>query len=125
MTVTLDEQPLHLDALDESFVYVKSEWDAWVSSAYTRKMKVFGIIEAWALTCHEYNVPWASSAAKHMEDLAVDATVALVIDVQGTFSGSDKLHQIVSTNVKIVNLTVAYDKTDVNYRRFTVTVQAV
>ena len=125
MTVTLDGQNLHLDAFNESFAYGKSEWDAWVSGAYVRKVKVFGIAKAWDLTCHEYNVPWASSVAKHMEDLAVDATVALVIDVQGAFSGSDKLHQIASTNVKIVNLTVAYDKTGVNYRRFTVTVQAV
>lgn len=125
MTVTLDAQALHLDALDEGFAYVKTEWDAWVSSAYARKMKVYGIIKAWTLTCHEYNVPWASSAAKHMEDLGLDSTVALVIDVQGGFGGSDKLHQITSTNVKITGLAVSYAETDALYRRFTVTVQAV
>ena len=125
MTVTLNTEELHLDALDESFSYVSVEWDAWENQAYVRKTKVYGIIKRWTLTCHEYNVPWASSVAKHMQDTVLNAILPFVIDIQGAFSGDNKLHQIVSVNVKITGLTVIYDKTDSLSRRFTITVQAV
>ena len=126
MAVTLGTATLKLHDLRESAETVKAEWDTWEGEAYVRKVKVYGVIKQWTLSCHEYATSWANSAAKYLEEQeALGSTLALVIDIQGTFSGADRLHSVPSTNVKVLDVTVNYEKTDSNYREFTVTVQAV
>ena len=125
MTSTLDSKTLYLDDIAEDFEAVETQWDDWEDEAYTREIKVYGVIKRWKLFCHEKGVKWADSAANHFETKQTDGDiVALVIDM-GSVDGG-KLHSVSSTDVVILNVNVTYStqKSGADYREFVVTVQA-
>ena len=125
MAVTLDTKTLYVISFAEQFTPVVAQWDDWVDGEYTRKMKHYGLIKVWTMRCYEKNVTWANSAANHLEDKADSGeTIAFVADI-GTI-GAGKLHNVTSTNVKVLNVKVIYETviSGADYREFTVTIQA-
>ena len=126
MAVTLDAQTLNVISFTEMFTPVVAQWDAWEDEAYVRKMKPYGLIKAWKMRCYEKEVTWANSIANHLEDKADSGdTIAFVADI-GTI-GAGKLHNVTSTNVKVLAVTVIYETviSGADYREFSVTIQAV
>jgi hypothetical protein len=116
MTVTLNSITLNCKRLDENCTVVASQWDAWVSGAYKRKVKAYGIYRVWTLDCVENGVAWASSAAKSFQDTASAGTSV-------TFSVDDQV-RVISTSVYILGVTIhVADVAGQNIRYFTLTLQ--
>jgi hypothetical protein len=116
MTVTLDGKTLDCKSFGEGAEVVASQWDAWVSSAFKRKVQVRGVVRAWTLDCVENGVAWASSQAKSFEDTAAaGTTVAFVV--------TDEV-RVISTTVYILAVAIqAADLAGKNIRYFTLTLQ--
>ena len=126
MATTIDGYALHVDSLSEGYEIRKTEWDAWESGAYKRKLEPYGHFKRWSVSCWEKNVAWANSVAKYLEEkAAAGTTVTLVIDITGMFTGADRLHSVASTTCKIIGIGVTYAKADGDYREFVVELQAV
>ena len=126
MAVTLDAQTLYVISFSESFTPVVAQWDAWEDEAYVWKMKHYGLIKVWKMRCYEKAVTWANSVANHLEDKADSGdTIAFVADI-GEIGGG-KLHNVTSTNVKVLSVQVTYETviSGADYREFSVTIQAV
>ena len=126
MAVTLDAQTLHVLSFTEQFTPVVAQWDAWEDEAYTRKMKHYGLIKVWTMRCYEQAVTWANSVANHLEGISDSGdTIAFVADI-GSIAGG-KLHNVTSTNVKVLQVRVVYETviSGADYREFSVTIQAV
>jgi len=116
MTVTLDSKTLDCKSMSEDFQTFRSEWDAWESQTYKRKVKVKGIIKRWTLDCVENGVAWASSQAKSFEDTAAAGTSV-------TFAVTDEVRVInISVYILAVQIYVA-DLAGKNIRHFSLTLQ--
>lgn len=116
MAVTLDGKTLDCKSLGEGFEVVASQWDAWISGAFKRKVKVRGIVRNWALDCVENGVAWASSQAKSFEDTAAAGTTV-------AFAVTDEV-RVINTTVYILAVAIqAADLAGKNIRYFTVTLQ--
>ena len=55
--------------------------------------------------------------------MASGHNVLFVVDVQGGFSGADKLHTVSSTSVAVLEVIVGYPKGFTDYREFTLVLQ--
>lgn len=116
MTVILDGKTVVCKQLNEDCKAVAIQWDAWLSSAYKRKIKTYGLIRVWTLKCVESGVLWASSQVKSFEDSELAGSVlALSVD--------DEVRAI-STNVYVLGVSIdAVDLGGKNLRYFTLTLQ--
>jgi hypothetical protein len=116
MTVTLDGKTLDCKHLAEDCAVINTQWDAWVSSAYKRKVKVLGICRKWTLDVVENNVAWASSSCKSFQDSGLAGTVL-------TFNVDDQV-RVISTSVYILDVRIdVADLAGKNIRIFTLTLQ--
>jgi len=125
MAVTIDTKTLHVTSLEEHFSLAKVETDDWAAvDGYKRKLLPFGAVNAWTLTCFEDKVQWTDSVARYLEAKMISGTtVTLIIDVQGSFSGAEKLHMVTSTTVAVLEVIVSYPKGFTDYREFTLVLQ--
>jgi hypothetical protein len=116
MTVTLDGKTLDCKGLSESCQAISTQWDAWVSAAYKRKVKVFGICRKWTVSVVENGVAWASGSCKSFEDTAAAGTTV-------TFAVTDEV-RVISTSVYVLDVTIdIVDLAGKNVRYFTLTLQ--
>jgi hypothetical protein len=65
MTVTLDGKTLTVLSWAESLGIVAPQWNAWVDSAYKRKVLVVGNVLQLTLNCIEQNVSWVNSLVNY------------------------------------------------------------
>jgi hypothetical protein len=118
MTVTLDGKTLDCKQLSEDCAVISTQWDAWINSAYKRKLKVLGTVRTWTLHCMENGVAWTSSSAKSLENSAANGTTL-------TFSVTDEV-RIIGTSVYVLGVSIdAVDLAGKNIRYFTITLQEV
>jgi hypothetical protein len=105
----------------ESQQFVGTEWDRWVSSAYQRAHKSFGLLLTAVVTCFEnaQTVTWANSVANYLNGLAKSGA-------QSAFSislGSSGAVHSLSANVYIQQVIVWYDEA-MTIRYFQVSIRA-
>jgi hypothetical protein len=118
MTVTLDGKTLDCKQLSEDCAVINTQWDAWVSSAYKRKVKIFGLCRKWTLHIVENGVAWASSCCKSFQDTAAAGTTV-------TFAVTDEV-RVINTSVYVLGVSIdAIDVAGKNIRYFTMTLQEV
>ena len=116
MTVTLDGKTLDCKRLVEDCVVACTQWDAWVSAAYKRKTKVFGVYRKWVLEVVENGVNWTSSNCKSFQDSGAAGTAL-------TFAVTDQV-RVVSTSVYVLDVSIdARDLAGQNIRYYTLTLQ--
>jgi hypothetical protein len=116
VTVTLDGKALDCKRLTEDCAVMHTQWDAWVSAAYKRKIKVFGLCRKWTLDIIENNVAWASSSCKSFEDSGLAGTAL-------TFSVDDQV-RVISASVYVLDVRIdVSDLAGKNIRSFTLTLQ--
>jgi hypothetical protein len=116
MTVTLDSKTLDCKQLSENCQIIVTQWDAWISAVFKRKVKVLGVVRVWTLSCVENNVAWGSSQAKSFEDSGKAGT-------ELAFAVTDEV-RVISTNVYVLGVIIdAMDLAGKNIRRFTLTLQ--
>jgi hypothetical protein len=116
MTVILGGRTLICKRLAEACPVVATQWDAWVSAAFKRKVKPYGVVRVWTLDCVENGVAWASSQAKSFEDSEAAGS-------QLAFSVDDQV-RVISTNVYVMGVNIdAVDLAGKNIRYFTLTLQ--
>lgn len=77
MGVTLDGKTLTVIGWSEHTIDAASEWDAWVSGQFKRKLKVYGIIRTYVIDCVEKDVVWASSLANYFEGVQSAGTAVV------------------------------------------------
>lgn len=106
--------------INDREVPVESRWSAWEGGIYKSKSKTWGKILGWVLTLWEKGVAWADSAANSFE-----ATVDAGSTVDFVLVGD--IHEVTTTTVKILNVTVIYSalESGADYREFEVTLQEV
>jgi hypothetical protein len=117
MGVTLDGKTLTVMSWGEHTVDAASEWDAWVSGKFKRKLKVYGIIRTYVVDCVEKDVAWASSNANYFEGVQSAGTSVV-------FFSDLTIRPVSSVNVyvKDVNWTAKNIGTQ-NIRNFQLTLQ--
>jgi hypothetical protein len=114
---TLDGQALTVTKWGENVQTVASNWDAWVSGAYKRKLKVYGIIRTYTVDCVEQNVAWASSLANYFEQTALNGTSVV-------FFSDQAVRPVSSVSVYVLNVSWTLENIGgQNIRRFTLTLQ--
>ena len=117
MGTTLDGQTLTVQKWSEDTIVQASQWDAWNSSTYKRKVKIYGIVRTYEITFLEYNVTWTNSLANRFETDAVNGNTV-------TLSSDSALRPVSSVAVYIMD--VKFDMENLagqNMRKVTVTVQ--
>jgi hypothetical protein len=118
MGTTLDGSTLTVTKWSEGVAVQASQWDAWSSSQYKRKVKVYGIVRTYTITFVENNVSWASSLALKFETDAVNGSYVTLY--------SDSAQRPVNPGVSVYVLGVQFDMENLagkNVRKITVTVQ--
>ncbi len=118
MTITLDSKTLNVSSMDENVEVIAVFSDKWENEMYKRKVRVFGTVKTWSLTCFEDNVAWTNSVVKHLQEKAkIGDAVAFVVD-------EGNAHQI-NTNVYILGVSLSYagGAMAVNHREFSITLQ--
>lgn len=115
MGTTLDGKTLIVTAWGEAADYLGSQWDAWVSSGYVRKVKIYKVLRTFTIRFVEKDVTWANSLANYFEGKIDGSQLTFV---------SDLAVRNVSTNVYVlnVNFNIANVGTQ-NIRSITVTLQ--
>lgn len=93
--------------------------DKWENEKFQRKVRVIGSVKSWDLICYENGVKWADSAAKHLQTKA-DAGDAVAFVAEVGSVGDGKLHNVPSTQVKILKVDLTILEGDHAYREFTV-----
>lgn len=117
MATTLDGKTLTVTKWGENVQTVASQYDAWVSSAYKRKVKVYGIIRGYSIDCVEQNVVWASSLANYFEQTALNGTSVV-------FFSDQAVRPVSSVSVYVLNVSWTVENVGgQNIRRFTLTLQ--
>ena len=119
MGTTLDGKALTVTKWGEGVAVQSSQWDAWVTSAYSRKVKVYGIIRTYIIDSVEQDVTWPNSLANYFETVAANGNTVLLY--------SDQPVRPVN-NVPVYVLDVAYTLENLggqNIRKFTLTLQEV
>ncbi|MGD0029395.1 MAG: hypothetical protein ABSC91_10705 [Candidatus Bathyarchaeia archaeon] len=91
------------------------EADTWEQQQYKHKVRVYGKVHKWVLTCFEKDVSWANSAVSYFYGLqSAGTTIAL-----GSDDPRRPISPPVSVKVAQVMLKLALEGTQ-NIRRFTV-----
>jgi hypothetical protein len=106
LTVSVDGKTLHVrgDGIKEDTYPVGTFTDQYINETYSKKGSFLGQYKTWVLQCYEDNVAWTSCNAKHLqEQLDAGDSVVLVID-------EGNLHDVTSTNVYILGLSISYKK---------------
>ena len=117
MGTTLDGKALTVTKWGENVQTVASHYDAWVSSAYKRKVKVYGVIRGYSVDCVEQNVDWATSVANYFEAVMLAGNSVIL------FSDA-AVRPVASVAVYVLN--VAYTLENLggkNIRKVTLTLQ--
>jgi len=117
LATTLDGKTLTVTKWGENVQTVASQYDAWVSSTYKRKIKVYGIIRGYSIDCIEQNVDWATSLANYFEAVALAGNSVIL------FSDAS-VRPVASVTVYVLN--VAYTLENLggkNIRKVTLTLQ--
>ena len=116
MTVTLDSKTLNCKHIHEDFIVAHSQTNAWVSGAFKRKVKPYGVYRVWILNVVENGVAWTSSDCKSFQDSAAAGTAL-------TFVVTDEV-RVISTSVYVLGLSIdAVDLAGKNIRYYTLTLQ--
>jgi len=119
MTITLDSLALTVLGLEETKSPVAIFNDIWESGAYKQTITVFGSVKRWSLSCVEKDIAWANSAANHLQGHANDGASL-------SFSVSEGDLHTVSTNVKVLRVSVRYAEIGTaNVRYFSLELQEV
>lgn len=114
---TLDGQPLTVTKWGENVQTVASQYDAWVSGAYKRKVKVYGIIRTYMIDCVEQAIDWVNSLANNFEDKA-STGLPLV------FSSLQAVRIVDSVSAYVLNVSSTLENIGgQNIRKFTLTLQ--
>ena len=117
MTTTLDGKALTVTKWGENVQTVSTQYDAWVSSAYKRKVKVYGVIRGYSIDCVEQNVDWTSSLANYFEGVAQSGNTVVLYSDQA-------VRPVSSVSVYVLNVSWTLENIGgQNIRRFTLTLQ--
>ncbi|MEM3383843.1 MAG: hypothetical protein QXF43_04175 [Nitrososphaerales archaeon] len=118
MTITIGTKTLNVREMNESMEVVAIFTDKWENEQYKRKVRVYGTIRTWTLSCFEDDVNYADSAFKYLQDQAkIGNVLSFVVD-------EGQAHQI-NTYVYIMSITLTHSpaSTAVNHREFTIALQ--
>jgi hypothetical protein len=119
MGTTLDSITLTVLSWTESYPAVAPQWDAWVGSAYKKKVMVLGSIRQITLQCVEQDVTWANSAVKHFQDVQNAGT-------QITLTSDLVVRPVTSMTVLVLDVEFTSQVVGTqNIRYFSVTLQEV
>ena len=117
MGTTLDSQTLTVTKWGEDVSTAASQWDAWSSSSYKRKVKVYGIIRKYTIDCVEKAVAWSSSLVNRFETTAANGTTVV-------FYSDQAVRPISSVNVYVLKVSWTLENVaGQNIRKFTLTLQ--
>jgi hypothetical protein len=117
MGTTLDGQTLTVTKWAEGVIISASQWDAWSSSQYTRKVKVYGLIRTYIIDCVEQDVVWANSLANYFQVAAGNGNTVL-------FYSDLPVRPVNLVPVLVLNVTYTLENLGgKNIRKFTLTLQ--
>jgi len=117
MGTTLDSLTLIVTKWGEAVSVQASQWDAWSSSTYKRKVKVYGIVRTYTIDCVENAVAWASSQVNHFETTALNGSTV-------TFYSDQAVRPVSSVSVYVLDVSWTMENiAGKNVRKFTLTLQ--
>jgi hypothetical protein len=117
MTVSLDARNLNVTKWGERVQTVATQYDAWISNAYKRNVRVFGIIRQYIIECVEKDVSWTNSLVNYFEQVAQNGNTV-------TFYSDETTRPV--NNVSVYVLNVSWEMENLggqNIRKFTLTLQ--